>query len=619
MNVRLVNKALILFVVTLSLVACGSALINKPDISVDAGDDQEITLPVEYVWLTGKAEIEKHHRFRSTQWSQISGPVQLQLKAPKNLSTEIVNLSQAGRYQFRLTVTDHFNRSRFDDVTINVIDKNSAPVVTLKKTRIEASQGSLVVIDASAVDDSNTQLQLQWEITAAPAQSDFSLNAPQALQQKFLAPKETGEYHLKLTATDQAGLSNTGEVIIEVKSLAQTIGPQLSLLITQLYEKYKDSLANLAFSVSFYDHDYVWQGSAGVASVENQSAMTTEHPIRIASITKTMVAYLAMRLVEEEYFSLDTPLGELLADNDLPNGYGVADLHTSNGVKRGDKLTVRQLLDQSTGIRDHISYVSDPLALDTISMIEALTQNNDALPDVWTPDLIVTNIFERGLTSNLNSLPGQSFIYGNSNSDILGIVMEVVTGTPLHELLQQYVFVPLDMHNSYLEWHDPSRSAIPVDHFFAIDERVVGTGLPTFMYGNHNINQLNVNTSFAWAGGGVVSTLNDVQKFLQAIAVYDAKLNSDLTEQWHTWKGASNQPDDSYYALGRINSKFDIGERSYQLQGHNGAWGSAAYNISPLNIGIVTWDSHANIDAGGEFTQQLIGLLAQIGYQAQVE
>jgi len=615
-----ISKTLILLLMLLSVVACNGTKLDEPDITVNAGADQQITLPVERVWLSGEATIEKYYKFKSTSWRQIAGPVQLQLKNSDSLNTEILNLTQPGEYKFRLTVSDFFNQSKSDDVTINAIAQNDAPVVSIGSETVEAIQGTLVSLEATAADTDNEQLSLQWEVTQAPASSDFVLSDEQGLQPQFLAPKVPGDYHLKLVATDQSGAQGWDEVTLKVTSLESTVGPQLTQLMQQLYAQHEGTLANFAFSVSFPEHDYTWQGSAGLANIAEQTEMTPEHPFRIASVTKTMLAYLAVILVDEGYFSLETPLSELLNDSDLPAGYTLDDLHVNGDVKRGGTLTIRQLLDQSTGIRDHVSYVTDPQAPDALSLAAALSPNSIEIPALWSPEAILQNVLDRGLTQNIASAPGEAFVYGNSNSDLLGFVMQKVTGYPLHELLQMKVFAPLGMLNSYLEWHDPVRTSSPVDHFFAITEETHGSDLPDYMYGNHNIRALNVNTSFAWAGGGVVTTLDDTQKFMRAIEGFEALSDDELTQVWHNWTGAPNQPDNFYYAMGKLHMEVDLGDSGkHYFEGHNGAFGSNAYNIKPMNISVVTWDSHANVEAGSTFTLQVLGLLHSLKYQASIE
>ena len=617
MHLAPVWRALTICLLVLSLMACGgSSTLSKPNITVDAGPDQQVTLPVERVWLSGVATIDTPHKFRSALWRQTSGPVELQLENAGNLNTSILNMDTPGQYQLSLTVTDFFDQTRTDNVTIEVSASNAAPVVQIQQKQRSAVQGTLVVVEASASDADGEQLALQWQITQAPAESEFALANTQQLSQTFLAPKIPGEYRFTLTATDTSEAQAQDEMILQVQSLEEVIAPQLDEITAQLYQKYQDLLANYAFSVEFSDHDYTWQGTAGYASLAEQTLMTPEQPFRIASITKTMVAYLAIKMIEAEHFALDTPLSELISDADMPVGYTVADLHVKDGVKSGGTITVRNLLDQSTGILDHVSYVMDPDSMDRLAMTAVLNPGSVEIPELFTPELILRSILDRGLTQNLASAPGEQFQYGNSNTDILGFVMEKVTGEPLHELLEQHVFGPLGMESSFMDLHDTARTITPVDHFYLIDETWYGTDLPAFLYGNHNIIELGLNSSFAWAGGGVVSTLSDMQKFLKAIDEYEAEGNLLLTDEWHNSRGVGSFMDTNFYALGKEGHMMEVGSNTYAFQGHGGAWGSTAYNVKPLNIRLVTWDSHASIPAGYEFTEQLITLLDTIGYQA---
>jgi D-alanyl-D-alanine carboxypeptidase len=497
-------------------------------------------------------------------------------------------------------------------------DKNTAPVITMGTTiQTQALQNSQVTLSAVINDKEDNLSRQEWSLVSGPSTEIIEFDNSSSLTTKFLAPNIAGEYIFRLTAFDQEGLKTTANTTLKVTSLAETMTPILDALIQEKYLEYAPYIANLAFMVNFKGQDYTWQGAAGFADVSEQTPMTPQHTFRIASISKTIVTGLAFKLIELGYLTLDTTLAELLMDTDMPAGYTVDDLHVMQNIKRGGTITIRQLLDQSTGIRDHISYLKDPLSPDFISIAATLLGGiGQPEPELWTPQLLLKNILDRGLTKNLESLPGEKKIYGNSNTDILGIVLEKVTNDNLQNLLTQHLFVPLNMHNTYMEHHQAARGPAPVDHYFLIREEDRSDGMPDHLIANHNINELNINTSYAWAGGGLVSTLSDIERFFAAIDNNTLITDSALIAEWHNWKGVADQDEDAYYSLGQWHRNVNLNGRNHHFSGHEGAWGSQAWNFEPLEVRIITWDSQEH-DVGAadlSFINEVIITLNELGY-----
>lgn len=114
----------------------------------------------------------------------------------------------------------------------------------------------------------------------------------------------------------------------------------------------QEEVENFALLVDAPDQDFLWQTAGGLADPTSGAAMTSEQTFRIASTTKTFTATVIMQLVEEGRLSLETPLGELLDTADMPENFRVDDLHVLQGFSAGGRITVRQLLNHTSGLRD---------------------------------------------------------------------------------------------------------------------------------------------------------------------------------------------------------------------------------------------------------------------------
>ncbi|ESP92021.1 serine hydrolase domain-containing protein [Pseudoalteromonas luteoviolacea] len=491
--------------------------------------------------------------------------------------------------------------------------KNTAPSIKLSNNKISVVQNSRGVLSATVTDIDNNLDSIRWQQISGNEQALIEqLDKPST---QFLAPKLPGQYQFRITAVDKLGSHSNAEINVEVVPIEEVAGSELNKLMDTLYTMHQPLIANMALSVTFNDLDYTWQGATGFANVQAQQEMTISHPFRVASISKTITAAVTMKMIEMGNFSLDTQLSELLSDSDLPQGFRVADLHQSNGVKRGGQITIRQLLDQSTGIKDYISYMCDPASPDYIELDRALSgkQQQNML---WEPQKILQNMLERGLTNNLNSAPGEQHLYSDSNAVLLGIVLEKVANAPLHQLMEQLVFAPLAMDSTFMDFHGNHKAQDPADHYYLLSKDNHEKSYPEHFYANHNINAINMNTSFAWAGGGIVSTLGDLNRFYRAIHEGTLIQDPELRAQWLSWRIPVDAQGSEFYGLGLQSAIGELNASDTQIEmiGHAGSWGALAFDFQPYNIRIIAWASQFDTQAHWMFAESVLTTLEEMGY-----
>lgn len=160
----------------------------------------------------------------------------------------------------------------------------------------------------------------------------------------------------------------------------------------------------------------VYTQGYGVAD-DTGRAMTSDTPFLIASLSKPITALGIMQLVEEGKITLDAPVQVYLP------WFRVADEEVSS------KITVRHLLHQTSGFDERESYVRN---LSTDSSDGALEMSIRALN-----------------TADLNFTPGEAFEYTNTNYDILGLLIQTVSGQSYEQYIEEKIFTPLDMDQSY--------------------------------------------------------------------------------------------------------------------------------------------------------------------------
>ncbi len=154
--------------------------------------------------------------------------------------------------------------------------------------------------------------------------------------------------------------------------------------------------------------------------------MKVDTIVRIFSMSKPIVSVAAMILVEEGKLSLDDPVSKY-----LPQLGGLDVLEDGKRVAVGRDMTIRHLLTHTSGLT-YGFFADDPVDVLYRKAETHKTKDIAALVDVLA-----------GLP--LKHRPGERWNYGYS-TDVLGRVIEVVSGRPLDRYLEQRIFKPLGMH-----------------------------------------------------------------------------------------------------------------------------------------------------------------------------
>lgn len=165
----------------------------------------------------------------------------------------------------------------------------------------------------------------------------------------------------------------------------------------------------------------VYTQGYGVADNAGRT-MTPDTPFLIASLSKPITAMGIMQLVEEGKINLDAPIQTYLP------WFRTADEKVSS------KITVRHLLHQTSGFDERESYIRN---LNTDPSDEALETSIRALN-----------------TAELNFAPGEAFEYTNTNYDILGLLIQTVSGQSYEQYIEEKIFAPLNMDQSYTSLED---------------------------------------------------------------------------------------------------------------------------------------------------------------------
>ena len=210
-------------------------------------------------------------------------------------------------------------------------------------------------------------------------------------------------------------------------------------------------------------------------------------PFHIASIGKTFTAVLIARLQESGKLTFSDKISNYLSADILKG------LFVYNRVDYQSEVTIKQLLGHTSGIAD---YWEDPV--NSGKTMQALVL---AEPDhLWTPQELIN--FSRDNQKVFNK-PGAAFHYSDTGYVLLGLIIEKVTGKSFDRNLTDEIFTPLQMDDSYLMFYSNPKNMPKKDI-----SKIWLNGIEVSKF-----NGLSVD----WAGGGIVSTLEDLLKFQKAL------------------------------------------------------------------------------------------------------
>ncbi len=332
--------------------------------------------------------------------------------------------------------------------------------------------------------------------------------------------------------------------IFQFIGFAQNIEGIRALMQSKINPEGKNPVHSI--QVYIYKGDTVFNEAVGYSD-GNTLVANKHNQYKIASITKTMTSVVILQLQEEGKLNITDTLSKFLADSKVAR---LNDLHIHKGVSYGNTITIQQLLQHRTGLADIFTDAAFRFYLN-----EYLNKKQE-----WNSEKLMNRYYKYGLNKKTHFPPDSGYYYSDVNYFLLGLIIEKITGETLAQQFRKRIFEPLHMSQTFFEYYEPSMGSGKMAHSFL---------------GKRDITKI-LNTSYDWAGGGVVSTNADLATFLRGIfegKLYkkDSTLSLMTTMLPHTLKSGRV----SYYGLGLYQYIFN-GEKYY---GHGGFWGSIiAYN-----------------------------------------
>ena len=219
---------------------------------------------------------------------------------------------------------------------------------------------------------------------------------------------------------------------------------------------------------------WTWTSAAGIASPFTGEPAQPGMRFLIASVSKTFSSVAVQKLAEERKLSLDDPISRWLP------------VDLVQKIPNGRLITVRQLLDHTSGIADYNE--------DFINLQEYRN------PDVPVP-------YQTGLLQGINASqlypPGTNFTYSNVNYILLTLIIDNAAGVPYEDYVTRTILVPLSLNDTFIQ----ETNHIPGPHMTASMAGPNGT------YYDFS----NLYVQFDRGAGDIVSTTADLNRFHRAL------------------------------------------------------------------------------------------------------
>lgn len=246
----------------------------------------------------------------------------------------------------------------------------------------------------------------------------------------------------------------------------------------------------------------VYYKAFGLAENETKRNLKRDDIFRIASQTKAITATAVMMLWEEGKFRLDDPISKYIPE--FKNAQILDSLNDADTtyitIPAKGEITIRHLLTHTSGIGYGI--------IDN-DQFRKIYQKAGIIELCTTKPITIEKNIKKLAELPLHHSPGQQFTY-SLGLDVLGYLIEILSGKPFDEFLQKRIFEPLGMNDTYFYLPDSKSSRLVPVQTIKDDKWVRYTN--TYYDADYPIKG---SKAFFSGGAGLSSTAKDYATFLQ--------------------------------------------------------------------------------------------------------
>ena len=315
------------------------------------------------------------------------------------------------------------------------------------------------------------------------------------------------------------GLGAPAEDVHAQARRTPTPNARQSAAVADLFADFVDDTTPGAAVLVSKDGQLVYRGGFGLADLEDGTPITPDLSFHLGSVGKQFTALAIMILAERGELNFDDPIGDYLPE--LP---------------WGQRITIRQLLNHTSGVPDYDTSTSLYDAL----FARSDTPNND--------DLLAALSTRQRLTTTA----GRTFAYSNTGYDLLGILIERISGQSYADFMHETIFEPLGMTRSFSAPNRPRNAGQWVVHSYTVDDDD-----ELVAYDEDALDSLT-------GSGSIYASVDDLLRYDRAL--FGGELVSEETFAEALKPARLNNGRRSYYGFG-----WDLDKDGAYIS-HSGAW-----------------------------------------------
>jgi CubicO group peptidase (beta-lactamase class C family) len=247
--------------------------------------------------------------------------------------------------------------------------------------------------------------------------------------------------------------------------------------------------------IVYKDGECVLRHMGGYANPEEKIPMEGNEKYHVYSCSKLITCVAAMQLWEKGMFSLDDNLSDYMP------AFKEMTVKTADGIRKAkNPIKIRHLFQMTSGMN--------------YDMHTPELEEYYNIPGNNTPTVETVNMFAK---TPLEFEPGEAWKYSLSH-DVLGALVETLSGEKFENYVKTHIFEPLGMENS--SFLHPIEDWEGFAHQYSYDAKT-GQFVPAWRFWCH------LGKEFAGGGGGCTSTVEDYIKFLEALRIGDVILKKE--------------------------------------------------------------------------------------------
>lgn len=242
--------------------------------------------------------------------------------------------------------------------------------------------------------------------------------------------------------------------------------------------------------------EVIYKKAFGMANLELNIPMQLDNVFWIASIGKQFTAVAILQLMEQGKLSLQDEITRFIPD--YPT--------------QGNKITIEHLLTHTSGIHNYAG-IKDP-------------------EKKLSGDISLSQVIDFFKNLPMRFAPGTKWEYSNSGYLLLGYIIEKITGKSYPEYLEENIFKPLGMSNSY----------------FANNKRIIKKRVGAYSAGEMGFeNSRYLNPTIIYSAGAIQSTIGDFFKWHQAVHTYKLVKKETIEKAFTRYKLTDGKETDYGY------------------------------------------------------------------------